>query len=192
MRAAAASSRPASIALALGSAALLLASCAAPRTLPEATALPEPAPASFAAPPPPPDSARMSCVPYARALTGLDIRGDAWTWWSGADGRYARGSRPSPHAVLVLARGLRLDRGHLAVVGEVVDARRIRVNHANWNNDKRIVKDMIVVDVSAANDWTEVKFWNAKAGSWGNVYLAYGFIYPPGTEPPGTATAQAP
>jgi hypothetical protein len=179
-------------ALLFGLAALLLASCAAPRLPPEATVARQPSPASFTPPPPPPDSARMSCVPYARAVTGLDIRGDAWTWWEGAAGNYARGSQPAPHAVLVLARGVRLDRGHLAVVGEIVDARRIRVNHANWNNDKRIVKDMIVVDVSAANDWTEVKFWNPRARSWGNVYLAYGFIYPPGTEPPGAATAQAP
>jgi len=23
----------------------------------------------------------LQCVPYARQLSGLDIRGDAWSWW---------------------------------------------------------------------------------------------------------------
>lgn len=142
-----------------------------------------PVSAHFQPPAPPPDSARMQCVTYARAVTGLDLKGDAWSWWEAAGGRYGRGAEPSVYSVLVLSQGVRLSRGHVAVVREVLDSRRIRVDHANWNNDQRIVKDMMVVDVSAANDWSEVKFWNEKANSWGNVYLAYGFIYPPGTEP---------
>jgi len=142
-----------------------------------------PSSANFRPPTPPSDSARMQCVTYARAVTGLDLKGDAWRWWEAAGGRYGRGPEPAVYSVLVLSQGVRLHRGHVAVVREVLDSRRIRVDHANWNNDERIVKDMLVVDVSAANDWTEVKFWNKRANSWGNVYLAYGFIYPPGTEP---------
>jgi len=175
-----------------------LAACA-PKPAPVAvSALPPPAPVlmlppapSFQPPAPPPDSARMQCVTYARAVTGLDIRGDAWSWWGGAGGRYGRGPEPAVYSVLVLAQGVRLTHGHVAVVREVLDSRRIRVDHANWNNDERIVRDMLAVDVSAANDWTEVRFWNERAHSWGNVYLAYGFIYPPGTEP-GRATAANP
>lgn len=169
-----------------------LAACE-PRPAPVAVSSPPvtaPLPASSYQPPaPPPDSARMQCVAYARAVTGLDLRGDAWRWWEAAGGRYGRGPQPSAYSVLVLAQGVRLSRGHLAVVHEVLDSRRIRVDHANWNNDERIVKDMLVIDVSAANDWTEVRFWNERASSWGNVYLAYGFIYPPGTEPQRTAAA---
>lgn len=134
----------------------------------------------------------MQCVPYARAVTGLDIRGDAWSWWDQAAGRYERGSQPAPYAVLVLTKGVRLDLGHLAVVRRVLDRRRIRVDHANWANDGRIVTDMTVVDVSAANDWTEVRFWNPAADQWGNVYVAKGFIYPPGVAPQGTTAALAP
>ncbi|HWA41706.1 MAG TPA: CHAP domain-containing protein [Hypericibacter adhaerens] len=169
-----------------------LAACE-PRPVPVAVSAPPPAPAivtpavSYQPPAPPPDNARMQCVTYARAATGLDLRGDAWSWWDAAGGRYGRGPAPSTYSVLVLAQGVRLSRGHVAVVREVLDARRIRVDHANWNNDERIVKDMLVIDVSAANDWTEVRFWNERANSWGNVYLAYGFIYPPGTEPDRTA-----
>src|SRR3982750_166961 len=31
------------------------------------------------------------CVPFARAASGIQIYGDAWTWWSQAEGRYRRG-----------------------------------------------------------------------------------------------------
>lgn len=147
------------------------------------------APGGFQPPQPPPLDARMECVPYARAVTGLEIRGDAWSWWDQAAARYGRGAVPVPYAVLVLTRGVRLDYGHVAVVRRVLDRRRIRVDHANWRNDRRIVTDMTVVDVSAANDWTEVRFWNDEAGQWGNVYVAKGFIYPPGAEHSG-ATAE--
>ena len=32
------------------------------------------------------------CVPFARAASGIQIYGDAWTWWSQAAGKYERGS----------------------------------------------------------------------------------------------------
>lgn len=179
--------------------ALLLAACAsAPPDLPAPSAGLESsgpiiaAPGGFRAPPPPPLSTRMECVPYARAVTGLEIRGDAWSWWDQAAARYGRGAVPVPYAVLVLTRGVRLDYGHVAVVRRVLDRRRIRVDHANWRNDRRIVTDMTVVDVSAANDWTEVRFWNQAAEQWGNVYIAKGFIYPPGVAPAGSTAAAAP
>src|SRR6478672_2506999 len=34
------------------------------------------------------------CVPYARDYSGIQIFGDAWTWWTQANGRYARGQLP--------------------------------------------------------------------------------------------------
>jgi hypothetical protein len=37
---------------------------------------------------------------------------------------------------------------------------------------------MPVTDVSAANDWSEIRLMN-KHGIFGRVYPAYGFIYPP-------------
>ena len=36
----------------------------------------------------------LQCVPYARALTGVEIRGDAHSWWGQAEGRYDRGEKP--------------------------------------------------------------------------------------------------
>src|SRR5271155_145976 len=35
------------------------------------------------------------CVPYARARSGVSLRGDANTWWAQAAGRYARETSPA-------------------------------------------------------------------------------------------------
>src|SRR4051812_43703420 len=62
----------------------------------------------------------VSCVPFARAVTGIDIRGDAWTWWDHAAGHYARGQVPVPGAVLAFSGTRQLPLGHLSVVEAVV------------------------------------------------------------------------
>src|SRR4051794_13671202 len=62
-----------------------------------------------------------SCVLYARAASGIDLRGDAYSWWDLAAGRYLRGNMPEVGAVLVLTQTERLHLGHLAVVRQVID-----------------------------------------------------------------------
>src|SRR4051794_32221196 len=42
----------------------------------------------------------LQCVPFARAVSGITLFGDAWRWWSEAAGRYGRGHRPQPGGVL--------------------------------------------------------------------------------------------
>lgn len=116
------------------------------------------------------------CVPYARYLSGINLQGDAYTWWSSAAGRYLRGQQPMPGAVLVLSRTDRLTRGHLAVVRQVIDSRQILVDHANWKPGQ-VTPGMAVADVSPNNDWTALRFFNDEAEAWGSVYPAYGFIY---------------
>ncbi len=124
-------------------------------------------------------SAPLQCVPYARELSGIQIRGDAWTWWHTADGRYRRGARPEVGAVLVLARTSRLRGGHLAVVTEVLNGREIVVRHANWLNRGRIHLDTPVRDVSAANDWSAVRVWYTPGQTWGaRRYAVAGFVSP--------------
>jgi surface antigen len=123
---------------------------------------------------PPPTS--RQCVPYARYLSGINLQGDAFTWWEGAAGRYLRGQQPMPGAVLVLSRSDRLSRGHLAVVRQVIDGRRILVDHANWKPGE-VTSGMAVADVSPNNDWSELRFFNEEAQSYGSVYPANGFIY---------------
>ena len=41
------------------------------------------------------------CAQFARLLSGIEIFGDAYTWWRQAMGKYARGSSPDVGAVLV-------------------------------------------------------------------------------------------
>lgn len=120
----------------------------------------------------------LQCVPYARQVSGIDIRGDAWTWWRSAAGRYARSNKPTPMSVLVLSRTRQLPGGHIAVVRSVAGAREIRVDHANWDDRAtrgRIYENMSVIDVSPRNDWTSVRFWNG--AGYGKVYTAHGYIH---------------
>lgn len=127
-------------------------------------------------------SSAEQCVPYARKVSGIELYGDAYSWWSEARYRYHRGYRPLPGAVLVLKKTRHLRYGHVAVVKDVLGARRINVTHTNWGDNstsRRIVYDSVLAeDVSSANDWSEVRFWNEEKGVMGFPYPAYGFIYP--------------
>src|SRR5262245_49238171 len=122
----------------------------------------------------------VSCVPFARAVTGIDIRGDAWTWWDSAAGRYARGQRPVTGAILAFAGTRQLPLGHLSVVEQVVGPREIIVEHANWSSTPawrgKVLTGQCIVDVSADNDWTSVRVQN-HLGSLGGAYVTHGFIY---------------
>ena len=124
---------------------------------------------------------REECVPYARRVSGIQLRGDAHTWWAGAAGVYQRGSQPAPGSILVLARTNKLRHGHLAVVTDVLSPREINVTHTNWGNDwlsRRVTyQTHRVQDVSPANTWTSVRFWNNEVGAYGFPYQAHGFIY---------------
>jgi len=171
----------------------LLAGCAEnlPSSMVTASVPPPSAPATSPDGIHPYEGALIQCVPYAREVTGIDIMGDAWTWWDGANGKYARGHQPKFMAVLVLSRTQRLKLGHVAVVVDVLNPREIRVTQANFGSDytsRHIIYDaMPAVDVSAANDWSAVRFWNYQLQAWGIVYPAYGFVYPDRVD---TMTAQ--
>jgi hypothetical protein len=120
----------------------------------------------------------LSCVPYARAVSGIELSGDAWEWWGEAEKKYPRSHSPEVGAVLVLAPHGSMSVGHLAVVTALRDARTIEVTQSNWL-PRRIEHDQPVEDVSAANDWTAVRVWYEPAGAMGStVYPAYGFILP--------------
>lgn len=123
----------------------------------------------------------VSCVPYARARTGIDLQGDAWQWWEAAAGRYDRSRRPRAGSVLVFLRTSRNRSGHLSVVTRVVSAREIRVDHANWasgRNRGRIARDQPVIDVSPGNDWSLVRVWYPPVNDFGQTaFPTYGFIH---------------
>lgn len=119
----------------------------------------------------------MQCAPYAREHSKIKIFGDAYTWWDQAGGKYPRGSAPEKGSILVLYNYAGADRGHLAVVRNLVSPREIRVDHANWLNDGSIYVNNPVMDVSSANDWTAVRVFNLQTGNWGTrIYPVRGFI----------------
>ncbi len=124
------------------------------------------------------------CVPFARAASGIEIYGDAWTWWSQAKGKYPRGQEPRVGAVLTFEKTARLPFGHVLVVSRVVEPRVVMVTHANWSriNGVRggVEQDVTVFDVSRKGDWSRVKVWYRDSqGLGGSEYPTYGFIYGP-------------
>jgi hypothetical protein len=65
-----------------------------------------------------------------------------------------------------------------------VDAREIRIDHANWLDDGAIYVGDPVRDVSPDNDWSEVRVFNLKTRAWGGrIYAVQGFIGPDGADP---------
>jgi len=130
----------------------------------------------------------LQCVPYAREVSGIPIRGNAHTWWDKAAGKYQRSHTPRVGAVMVLSKTSRLKYGHLAVVTKVINSRNIEVTHSNWGGDRRtrsfIYNRMPVVDTSPNNDWSSARFWDYPSGSYGSVYAVSGFIYPNTIVPP--------
>jgi hypothetical protein len=127
-------------------------------------------------------SSPVQCVPHARTVSGFQIYGDAHTWWEQArPPRYERGIWPRAGAVMVLSRTARMRYGHVAVVKQVLNTREITVSHSNWGSDRknrRIIYDSVRVrDVSVANDWSSVSFWNHGGQNFGFPYAVQGFIY---------------
>ncbi len=130
----------------------------------------------------PAGSAYLQCVTFARQFSGVQIFGDAWTWWEKATGRYEEGATPKPGAVLVFRSQGKMRLGHVAVVSQIITDRYIQVTHANWspiNGRRGQVEDNVnVMDVSEAGDWSKVKVWYGPTNDLGTtVYSTYGFIY---------------
>ncbi len=122
----------------------------------------------------------VSCVPYARQVSGIKVAGNAWQWWNNSAGLYARGDQPETGSVLNFRSNGRMRLGHVAVVKRVVNAREVIVDHANWPNGGspgRISRNVTVVDVSEANNWSAVRVELGRDGTFGSVYPTYGFIY---------------
>ena len=123
------------------------------------------------------------CVPFARLVSGIQIFGDAYTWWRQAIGKYETGFQPRAGAVLCFKPTDRMRLGHVAVVSQVLTDRIIQITHANWSpiegSRGKIEKDVTLVDVSPAGDWSAVKVWyDPSRDLGGSTYPTYGFIYP--------------
>lgn len=123
----------------------------------------------------------LQCVPFARENSGIELSGNASTWWAGAAGVYQRGSRPEVGSVMNFRANGHMRMGHVAVVTAVLDSRKVEIDHANWAGPGAarggISRDITVVDVSERNDWTAVRVALGHSGDFGSVYPIYGFIY---------------
>ncbi|HTN15768.1 MAG TPA: CHAP domain-containing protein [Sphingomonadaceae bacterium] len=134
----------------------------------------------------------LQCVPYARRVSGIQIYGDAWTWWGQAEGRYKRGSNPRVGAVMAFQPYGNMTLGHVAAVSRIVDSRTVLLRHANWSpiNGRRgqIEDDVRAVDVSENNDWSAVRVWFDPIQSLGGTaWPVTGFIY---NEKPGARAGE--
>src|SRR3990170_1097663 len=72
------------------------------------------------------------CVPFARLISGIQIFGDAHTWWRQATGKYETGFQPKAGAVLCFKPEGKMRLGHVGVVSQVLTDRVIQLTHANW------------------------------------------------------------
>jgi hypothetical protein len=137
----------------------------------------------------------ISCVPFARNDSGISVAGNAWQWWENAAGVYERGRVPETGSVLTFRSNGRMRLGHVAVVSRVINPREVEVEHANWAGTGMrggVARNVPVVDVSEANDWTAVRVGLGRGGEFGSVYPTYGFIYDRPDHGVLVASAQAP
>jgi len=97
------------------------------------------------------------CVPIARMLSGIEIYGDAHSWWDQAEGHYRKGNVPRRGAVLNFMPYGGMKLGHVAAVTRIIDDRTILVTHSNWSpfGGRRgfVEKNVRIIDVSEENDW---------------------------------------
>lgn len=125
------------------------------------------------------DDPYWQCVTFARMFSGINIFGDAWTWWRQAVDKFRTGRAPETGSVLVFQPHGRMSRGHVAVVSDILTDRVIRVTHANWGGSRgKVEENVTVVDVSERGDWSAVKVWYNPINDLGTtVYPTYGFVY---------------
>lgn len=136
------------------------------------------------------------CAAFARVFSGIQIVGDAWTWWEKANGHYLKGFTPQSGSVLVFRPQGAMRLGHVAVVSQVLTDRIIQVTHANWSRiggqRGKIEQNVTVVDVSPDGDWSEVKVWYDPLRDLGTTtYSTYGFIYKTTAQNAGSAAKGA-
>jgi surface antigen len=124
----------------------------------------------------------LQCVPYARAVSGVEIYGDAHTWWDQAQGRYQRGSTPKVGAIMSFRPHGAMQLGHVAAVRKIIDARTVLISHANWSTIDgqrgHIEENIRAVDASENNDWSAVQIWYTPNQALGGTrWPLNGFIY---------------
>jgi len=139
----------------------------------------------------------LNCVQFVKRVSPVALHGNAYEWWDAADGRYGRGNQPAPGSVMVFAKSHHLPYGHVAVVQKQLDKRTILIDHANWSRFAgrrgHVERAVRVVDVSAHNDWSQVRVWYHSLADVGQtVYSLRGFVYPKHAAAPTNAHRHSP
>ena len=127
-------------------------------------------------------SGGISCVPYARSVTGMAITGNGRDWWHNAAGQYARGQRPETGSILSFPGSGGMSSGHVAVVSRIVNPRMIEIDHANCGGPGirrgTVMRNIRVLDVSDDNSWTTVRVQTGwSSDTFGREYPTHGFIH---------------
>jgi surface antigen len=130
----------------------------------------------------PAQASALQCVPFARQVSGINIFGNAKTWWYQAEGRYARNAEPKVGAVMTFKPTRAMPLGHVGMVSKIVSDREVLIDHANWSTiggrRGHIERGARVLDVSAKGDWSQVRVWYAPMKGLGtSIYPLYGFIH---------------
>ena len=113
---------------------------------------------------------------FVRANWSPQLFGPASGWWEAAPAS-DRNDRPAMGSLLLLTGYCDGACGHAAIVTRIVSAREIRIDHADWLHDGAIYRNNPVADVSWNNDWSRVRVFNIRTGSWGGkVYAVRGFL----------------
>jgi hypothetical protein len=87
--------------------------------------------------------------------------------------------------------------GHVATVSRVLDSRRVLLDHANWSpvdgRRGQVEREVLAIDASPSNDWSEVQVWYAPLGEVGTTrWPIDGFIYAHGSPQIAAQIAVAP
>jgi CHAP domain len=124
----------------------------------------------------------LQCAPFARQVSGIQIFGNAGTWWGQAAGRFSRGTEPKIGAVMAFKPTRAMPIGHVGMVSKIVSDREVLIDHANWSliggRRGQIERGARVTDVSANGDWSAVRVYYAPMRGLGtSTYPLFGFIY---------------
>jgi hypothetical protein len=113
---------------------------------------------------------------FVRATSLVQLPGPASGWWEEAPAAERR-MRPAAGAIMLLTGYCSGSCGHAAIVTRIVGVREIRIDHADWLHDGAIYRNNPVADVSAANDWSQVRVFNIRSNAWGKkIYAVRGFL----------------
>ena len=131
--------------------------------------------------------AGLSCVPFARSEFRHRRCRQRLAMVGQRGGYLCSRQRSRVGSVLTFRSNGRMRLGHVAVVSRVINPREIEIEHANWwgpGMHGGIARNIPVVDVSEANDWSAVA-----RRTWARRLISAAFIRPTASSTTGPTPA---